>query len=97
MDKPNGLLAEELYDKALKKWGIESQVNMLIEEMAELIIGISKFRRNGSNQFLEEIADVEIMIEQIKRFLGKETNKIIELHKKDKLNRLKDRLDTKEI
>lgn len=55
--------------KALLKWGSELQVMMLIEEMAELQKEICKAHRNGvSNKanIAEEIADVEIMLTQMK-------------------------------
>lgn len=48
-------------------YGKEKQLDMLIEECAELIQAISKYNRGKSfNCVAEEIADVEIMIEQIK-------------------------------
>lgn len=82
----------ELYKTAINKWGAESQINMLVEECAELIVGINKYRRTGSDNLLEEIADVEIMLEQARMILGEENSKIVDIHKKDKLNRLADKL-----
>lgn len=58
-----------LYNDAWKKWGAEKQVDMLIEEMAELTKALLKARRNGvvfSHNVYEEIADVDICMEQIK-------------------------------
>jgi len=64
---------KKLYQKAKEKWGIEAQQNMLIEECAELIQAINKYERLLDSKCLvnliEEIADVEIMLEQIKQFL----------------------------
>ncbi|GAI78537.1 unnamed protein product, partial [marine sediment metagenome] len=62
---------EELYKKAIEKWGYELQINMCIEECAELIKALMKGRRNPKNpnlvdDILEEMVDVEIMIEQLK-------------------------------
>lgn len=53
-------------------YGFESQSKMLVEEMAELIKEISKCWRGNENTLFisSEIADVEIMITQIKYLLG---------------------------
>lgn len=64
-----------LYEDAWKKFGAESQMDMLIEEMAELTQAILKTRRNGvvfSHSILEEFADVQICMEQI----GERMNKL---------------------
>ena len=57
----------QLYHTAWKHWGVESQIDMLIEEMAELTQVILKTRRNGvafSFAISEEMADVLICLEQ---------------------------------
>lgn len=46
-------------------YGEEAQANQAVQELAELIIGITK---NDLENIKEEIADVEIMIEQFKLF-----------------------------
>ena len=60
-------------------YGYEEQSGQLVEECAELIQAVSKFRRVGEdinkrevafNNLVEEIADVEVMLEQIKVLLG---------------------------
>ena len=59
----------------VKKYGFINQREILIEECAELIQAISKLKRNGkktSRNFLEELADVEIMVEQMKQGLSYE-------------------------
>ena len=65
---------EELYQKAIEKWGAVSQIEMLNEESIELALAVRKFLRNNRNpeyeftnstNLIEEIADVEIMIEQL--------------------------------
>lgn len=83
-----------IYKTALQRWGTESQINMLIEECAELIVSINKYRRTGDLNILEEIA-VEIMLEQTRALLGNGNSNIIDIHKKNKLNRLADILDIK--
>lgn len=58
-----------IYAAALKKWGLDNQVDMLQEECIELALAIRKFRRNPSPEtfenFCEEAADVIIMSEQM--------------------------------
>lgn len=76
-------------------YGYEPQSNMLVEEMAELTQAISKYRRNNSkNNFdniIEEIADVEVMLHQIKHLLGINP-KYVEQIKIEKVNRTKERI-----
>lgn len=65
---------EFIYRDALDLWGFDAQVKMAIEEMAELIVKLVKFNRNtnGStmDEICEEIADVEIMMEQCRLIFG---------------------------
>ena len=89
---------EELYKIAIETYGDEAQINQGIEEMAELIQAINKFRRNPRAETLkgiaEEIADVEIMLEQYKIIFGATlpVNRI----KSNKLQRLAERLGVKD-
>ncbi len=54
-------------------YGYEAQSGMLVEEMAELIQATNKYNRKPSEKnfwgICEEIADVEIMLSQIKYLL----------------------------
>lgn len=54
---------------AINTWGGEDQIFMLVEEMSELIQAISKRKRGLEHNIPEEIADVEIMLSQIKFYL----------------------------
>ena len=58
-----------LYEKAIKYWGIDFQIRMLAEESAELAVASLHLTRQSKPDsllsFIEEIADVEIMIEQM--------------------------------
>ena len=76
-------------------YGYEPQSNMLIEEMAELTQAISKYRRDNSKKnfdnIIEEIADVEVMLHQIKHLLGINP-KYVEQIKIEKVNRTKQRI-----
>lgn len=66
--------------KVAEHYGYEAQSNQLIEECAELIQAVNKYRRATKrihseevdialDNLVEEIADVEIMLEQIKHLL----------------------------
>jgi phage gpG-like protein len=72
------------------------QIDILIEEMAELTQALLKTRRNGvvfSHAVFEEIADVQICLEQLDIQFGYlEAYKQIEQIKEGKLLRLKERL-----
>lgn len=63
---------DRIYSKALDMWGEELQFGMLHEEMGELIVAINKVRRGkgGIASVIEELADVEIMLEQIAYIFG---------------------------
>lgn len=57
------------------RYGLEHQLGVAQEECAELIQAISKMRRNRMDTGMiekvsEEMADVEIMIEQLKELIG---------------------------
>ena len=56
----------EILKKAINLFGAENQENMCIEECAELIQAINKKHRGLKHNIPEEIADVEIMLEQLK-------------------------------
>ncbi|MBW2969444.1 hypothetical protein KY314_05030 [Candidatus Woesearchaeota archaeon] len=57
-----------LYRTALELWGSKFQIMMLFEEIGELQQAISKYGRGKCTalNIAEEIADVEIMLEQMK-------------------------------
>lgn len=63
-----------IYEKALNKWGVTSQIGMMQEECIELALAIRKMERNGGGEGLEdvidEIADVTIMTRQMELVPG---------------------------
>jgi NTP pyrophosphatase (non-canonical NTP hydrolase) len=86
-----------IYQKAINKFGTTMQTDVAIEEMSELIKELIKFKRGKENykEIAEEIADVEIMMEQL-RFIYNvyyETEDI----KEQKLKRLKYRIEDREL
>ena len=83
--------SEALCQEALDLWGIDSQVWMAIEEMAELTNALCKMKRGRNNpeDIVTEIADVQIMMEQLQLFFGKEE---VDTERNRKLIRLHDRM-----
>ena len=84
----------DILEKVVEKYG-EKQLDQAQEELAELIVAISKYKRN-ENKFtisnvIEEIADVNIMIKQVMMLLD---IKEFEVKSEEiyKLNRLKKRM-----
>lgn len=83
-----------LYAQAIQKWGKVNQMDMCVEECAELIQAINKFKRKVSAETIKdlcgEIADVEIMCEQMRGVLQK--SGLIDNIKDEKLQRLNQRI-----
>ena len=55
--------------RALETWGEQPQMLMVVEEMSELMKEILKNvsrHKDNIDQIIEETADVEIMLEQLK-------------------------------
>lgn len=84
---------KEIYKKALKIWGIETQIMMVVEECSELLFTISKWMRGKykADKLVEEIADVEIMLEQLKIIAGISDTEV-QSEKNKKIQRLEDKL-----
>jgi len=62
---------KEIYKALEKKYGQEHQVTVCIEELAELTKALTKYLRNHETHpmiMIEEIADVEICLAQMKIF-----------------------------
>lgn len=80
-------------DKAIKKYGIVFQMHIAIEEMSELTKELIKYLRDNDNvdKIAEEIADVEIMIDQLKILFGcwEKSEKIYD----EKIKRLEKRIN----
>lgn len=78
---------------AIERYGKDAQITMLLEEMAELQNAVCKFGRGRSTaaDIAEEIADVEIMLEQAKIIF--ECRGLTESIKHSKVERLRRRLE----
>ena len=88
-------LADKLAEKAIKKWGVEAQLFQTMEEMAELIHALSKWRRQGMGKkyrkwVIEELTDVNIMMRQISYML-----RIQDKEAENMLNKKLDKLEKK--
>ena len=77
---------------AIKTYGKEAQTKMVLEEMSELQKEICKAWRGRDNigNIAEEIADVEIMLDQLKLMLDIEEE--VGQYRQEKLRRLEQRL-----
>ena len=97
----------DLNIKNAEHYGYVAQSNQLIEECAELIQAVSKYRRAvervgepvsedkkaiALDNLIEEIADVEIMLEQIKYLLNIPEEDLL-AYKRFKINRTKERIE----
>jgi len=80
----------KLYQKAIEKWGTELQLDMMIEECAELTQAIIHFKRNRKAvaEIISEIADVKIMIEQMEEIFDKASIEGIVQIKLERLNKM---------
>lgn len=84
---------QEIYKSAIEKYGANHQETKAIEEMSELIKEICKNKDGEDNveQIAEEIADVQIMLEQMKILFDCET--AVCFWQDEKLQRLQKRLE----
>ncbi len=84
-----------VYEKAIAKWGERNQLEMLQEESTELSLAARKLIRNKNPDTIydltSEIADVEIMIEQVKIMFPEIVEEVSRV-KDYKLQRLEQRL-----
>jgi len=79
-------------ERAVTKWGGQSQLNQVQEECAELITAISHVRRGRAGavtELIEETADMIIMMKQLMVILPKDR---LEEELAKKLTRLEARL-----
>lgn len=90
-----------ILDRAVEKYG-ERQLDQCQEELAELIVAISKYKRVSAkeegrtrvraiNDVIEEIADVRIMIKQVMMLLDISETEVSNIEI-SKLNRLEKRM-----
>ena len=93
MEKVTYAERKATYKVALRKWGIDAQVMMAVEEMSELTKELCKHFRGRPNgeEIVDELADVTIMVEQLRLIFG--VNDAVCDQMDVKMLRLKKRLD----
>lgn len=86
----------EVLMEAIQTYGSDNQLNVAIEEMSELIKEICKRKRMANNrkEIVEEMADVIIMLEQLKLIFNISSTEL-ETQIEFKLDRLQERLKVK--
>lgn len=89
----NEMTEQEIYKAAIDKYGKNQQMMMCIEEMSELAKELCKNIRGRSNEenIAEEIADVQIMLNQMMIIHKCET--AVYFWEDEKLQRLKKRIE----
>lgn len=84
---------KQIMKKAIDTYGKDMQCMVAIEEMSELIKEISKDKRYANNKehIIEEIADVSIMLEQLKIIYAIDESDIQKVHNA-KMKRLREKV-----
>jgi len=85
----------EIIRRAMKKYGLERQLGMLVEEAAEVIQASMKYlnkRVTSPEALISEIADLSNMIDQMALVWGEEIVRV----KAEKLLRLEAKMDDEE-
>lgn len=61
-----------IYSEAIRKWGENAQIDVMIEEAAELIVSLQHRKRGRGSvaEILSEMADVDIMLGQMRVIFG---------------------------
>ena len=91
-------------EEAAKKWGDDLQIDMLLEEMAELSAALlqskrGRFRRYQTSPVIKETADVLITLEGLKLILQKDlmveggVDALLQDFVDEKMHRLEKRLE----
>ena len=82
-----------IFKEAIETYGIDNQMNVVIEEMSELTKEICKYKRGFDNRknIIEEMADVFIMLYQLQIMLDITDYELVEMAG-HKLSRLQERI-----
>lgn len=91
-------MSETKIKEIMNHYDFESQIEIFIEECSEAIQAVQKMKRAKESteyaecceNFIEEVADVIITAEQMKRFIGAEA---VELVIENKINRQLKRIE----
>ena len=88
------MMVTPVLKRALHTWGEQAQMMMVVEEMSELMKEILKNVNRGKDnlaEIIEETADVEIMLEQLKE--NYQIADKVEAYKSEKIKLIERRLD----
>lgn len=88
------MMVNPVLKRALHTWGEQAQMMMVVEEMSELMKEILKNVNRGKDnlaEIIEETADVEIMLEQLKE--NYQIADKVEAYKSEKIKLIERRLD----
>ena len=90
-------LDEMVLKEAIETYGADAQIMMAVEECAELVDALMKYRRGRNNTFdvVTEIADVQIMCAQLEMIFGG-SSKVVEMERARKMDRLRNRLSERD-
>ncbi len=103
-------MSDNPFREALELWGEEFQMDMMIEEMSELTQALCKLKRAKrkrlrpshvvpelASHVVEEMADVQVMIDQMTILFGIETFNVVYRQKvkslEERIRRAKDEMD----
>ncbi len=68
---------KNIYEQAIERWGEENQIKKIQEECLELALAINnmdcptKSKAESYRNFIDEVADVSIMLKQAELIIGK--------------------------
>lgn len=88
----DGTDREAVLRGATEVWGEDLQIQIAIEELSELTTELARKQRGRENRagIVEEIADVQLCLDQLKRMHGED---IVAEQERQKLARLQDRVE----
>ena len=78
--------ALDILQKAIDHFGISNQIDVAIEEMAELTQALIHYKRGRTANIEEEIADVYVILQQIEIYFG--CQHAVDTVREYKINRL---------
>jgi NTP pyrophosphatase (non-canonical NTP hydrolase) len=86
---------DKIYQATITRWGADAQYDQAIEECAELIAALKHFKRGkiSRQEVIDELADVTLMLGQLRWMFGEE---LVASAINCKLEKLKQLLDDDE-
>lgn len=86
-----------ILQKAINIFGVDMQLNVVVEEFSELTKEICKYKRgfNNKDNIVEEMADCCIMLEQMKMIFDVSEEEIMTVIR-EKMKKLKENIENEE-